>query len=262
MLMQRVYPFYLAVLFFFVILFLYTKLAGPIPFSVNSTVTNKTTTFDVSAEGSSSIKPDQATVSVGVVSSASTVKVSQDLLNSNMNKVISEIKKLGIDEKDIKTTNYNIYPEQGTDREMPLSEPAIEPAISRGTPPPLPTAKSYRGQANLEIKVKDLNNVDKVIDTATGSGANLITGVSFGNSDQTKAENQAREEAVKKAKEEAQNAAKIGGFKLGKLINYREDFFGSVYPAALDAARSSETTRVQPGESQVSLTVTLSYEIQ
>lgn len=230
---------------FFTLLFIFTKLAGPIPFSVTSVTTQKSVTFDVSGEGKVTVVPDVAVVTVGIQANGSSVKVAQDQINNVINKVSSAIKKLGIDENDIKTVGYNINPNYDF-REG--SQKII----------------GYSAGTNLSIKVKQIDNVNSVIDAATANGANQVGGISFDVNDKTKAENEAREKAVEQAKTKARQAAKIAGFKLGKIINYNENFGGFPGPLPLRAMAedvSGTPTQVEPGSSEIVITVTLSYEI-
>ncbi|MBI2020638.1 SIMPL domain-containing protein [Candidatus Daviesbacteria bacterium] len=230
----------------FTLLFVYTKLVGPIPFSVNSVTTTKSDTFNVSGEGKVTVSPDIATVSVGVRAQAQTVKAAQDQLNSSINQVIAAIKQLGIDEKDIKTTNYNINP----DYDYTTGSQRI---------------RGYTASSNVTVKVRDLDKVNNVIDVSTTNGANQIYGISFDVDDKTKAENEAREKAVADAKSKAEAAARIAGFRLGRMVNYSEGFTGGPipYPAriAVGAAEVADSTQVEPGSSEITVTVTLSYEI-
>ena len=231
---------------FFILLFSFTKIFGPIPFSVNSVTTAKSDAFNVTGEGKVSAAPDTALVMVGVSASGSTVKAAQDQLNTNINKVSEAVKKLGIEEKDIQTTNYNINPNYD-----------FREADQKIT--------GYSASTNLAIKVRIIDQANSVIDAATASGANQVGGISFDVSDRTKLENEAREKAVANAKSKAENAAKIAGFKLGRIINYSEGFGGAIpmpYRALsaekLDAAAP---TQIEPGSSEISVTVTLSFEI-
>lgn len=230
----------------FILLFLYTKLVGPIPLSINSVATQKSTTFDVTGEGKVTVKPDMASVTAGIQAQSSSVKEAQDQINSVINKVSEAVKQTGVDEKDIQTTNYSIYPtyDYGGGAQK---------------------ITGYNAGANLLIKVRNLDNVNNAIDTATKNGANQISGLSFGIDDKTKVEAEARQKAVDEAKKKAQEAAKIAGFKLGRIINYSENFQGGVRPIsfALEAAKAvGSPTQVEPGSSEVVVNVTLSYEIQ
>lgn len=231
----------LTLIVFFVLLFLYTKLAGPIPFNINSVTTSKTDSFQVTGQGKTSIKPDNATVRAGVSASGETAKAAQDKMNVNINKVIEAVKALGIAESDIKTDNYNVNPTYDYTSDGKIT--------------------GYSSNTNIEIKVKDINIVNKVVDTATVNGANIVGGAQFSNTDKTQAENDARAMAITDAKNKAQQIAKTGGFSLGRLIGYQEDSSGGgPRPTTLIAA--SEDTKIEPGTNEVDITVTLSYEVK
>src|SRR3989344_7757050 len=178
---------------FFIMLFIYTKLAGPIPFSVNSITTTKTDIFSVTGDGEVAVSPDMAVVNLGVTTSSSTAKLVQEQLNSVINKVSSAVKRLGISEKDIQPTNFSINPNydfrEGSQK-----------------------ITGYSGSTNLTIKVRELDKINSVIDTGAQNGANQIGGISFEVSDKIKAEDEARKKAVEEAKRKAQNAAKTAGF--------------------------------------------------
>jgi len=232
---------------FFALLFVYTKLVGPIPFSVSSVTTQKSTTFDVSGEGKVTAKPDVASVTAGIQVQAPSVKSAQDQINSVINKVSQAIKQTGVDSKDIQTINYSVYPTYdyggGSQR-----------------------ITGYTASTNLSIKVRNLDNVNSVIDAATNNGANQVSGVSFEIDDKTKLENEARQKAVDAAKKKAEQAAQIAGFKLGRIINYSENFQGLIRPvmqaAVVDKASGGTATDIEPGSTEVTINVTLSYEIQ
>lgn len=232
---------------FFILLFSFTKIFGPIPFSVNSVTTTKSDTFQVSGEGKVSAIPDVAIVNAGISVNGTTVKLAQDQMNTVINKVSEAIKKLGVDSKDIKTTNYNINPDYdyfGNTQRI----------------------KGYSASTNLSIKVRAVDKANDVIDQATANGANQIGGISFDIDDKTKLENEARQKAVAVAKSKAENAAKIAGFKLGRIINYSENQSGYPGPipmmARVDMKAQGSSTEVQPGSTDITVTVTLSYGIQ
>lgn len=236
------------ILIFFILLFAYTKIAGPIPFSVNSITTTKSDTFNVTGEGTVVAKPDIATLNVGISAQGATVKTAQDQINAAINKVAEAIKKLGVEQKDIQTTNYNINPNYD-----------FQGSTQRIT--------GYSASTNLSIKVRNIDLVNQVIDEATANGANQVGGVSFDVDDKTKVENEARQKAVEAAKKKAEDAAKIAGFRLGRLVNYSEGFEGGPQPIplrmAVGAAEAPKLdTAVEPGSSEIKVVVTLSYELQ
>lgn len=229
-----------AIIIFFLALFAYTKLAGPIPFSITSVTTTKTDTFSVTGEGKVSVPPDIAVISAGVQAQGATVKIAQDQLNKNMNAISTAVKAAGVDAKDIQTSGYSINPmynyNTGTQR-----------------------ITGYQASSNLTIKVRAIDSTNSVIDAATAAGANQIGGITFDVDDKTKAQNQAREKAVADAKSKAENAAKIAKFTLGRVINYSEDFSNSPRPIPMMAKAE---TSIEPGSNEIMVTVTLSYQIQ
>mgnify|MGYP003392988302 CR=1 FL=1 len=232
---------------FFVLLFSFTKIFGPIPFSVNSVVTTKSTTFDVTGEGKVSAIPDIALINVGVFSQAPTVKQAQNLLNKNINQVSDAIKNLGIDKKDIQTSNYNITPSydfSGSSQKI----------------------TGYLASSNLSIKVRQIDKANSVIDEATANGANQVGGINFDIDDKTKLEDEAREKAVAAARKKAETAAKIAGFRLGRIVNYSESQLGFLRAvpmmALADTKSQGAPTEVEPGSTDITVSITLSYEIQ
>lgn len=239
----------LSLIVFFVSLFLYTKFAGPIPFSITNVTSNKSEAFTVTGVGTVSVKPDIATVNVGVQATGTTVKEVQDNLNKNINAVSIAVKKLGVDEKDIKTSNYNMYP----DYDYTGSRQKIV---------------GYQASSNLTIKVRDIEKANSVVDAATAAGANTVGGISFDVDDKTKAEDEARKLAVADAKTKAELAAKTAGFTLGKIINYQESTGGNrIYPMyakadSLAVPGGGAPTELETGSTDIQLTVTLSYEVK
>ena len=226
-------PAILVIIFFFVALFAYVELAGPIPFSINSVTTSKSDTFNVTGEGKVSVSPDIAVVSAGITADGVTVKAAQDQINTVIKKVSDVIKSLGVDSKDIKTTNYSINPkidyQSGTQR-----------------------ITGYTANTTLTIQVKDLDKI------------NQVNGVQFDVEDRTKAENEAREKAVSDAKKKAENAAKAAGFSLGRLINYQENTGEPPIMLQRSGALTADVaeTQVEPGSTEITVSVTLSYEVR
>ena len=104
-----------AVIIFFIGLFTYTKLAGPIPFLVNNYNTNKSDLFQAEGQGSVSQVPDLVTISFGVTKSSSTVSDAQNQTNEAINSILKNLKNLGVSEKDLKTTNYSVNPNYNLD---------------------------------------------------------------------------------------------------------------------------------------------------
>jgi len=244
-------PFF-TVLFIVLGLIFYTKIFGPIPFYVNNIQTTKTNLFHAQGTGKAVAAPDTATISLGVTQDALTVADAQNKVNLTINKIIDDIKKLGIEEKNIKTQNYSVYPKYN----YTLGANKIN---------------GYTVSQNLEIKVKPIGKINQIIDAATAGGANIINQATFGFSDELKKklEDQARQEAVKDAKTKAEGLARAAGIKLGRVIDVRESTTDYIIRPMMekttpiegtDSAEPQPPTTITPGENTVSSTVDISYE--
>lgn len=241
-------PFYTA-LFIFLFLFLYIKLAGPIPFFINSVQTTKTDLFHADGTGKATAVPDTAMVELAVTKTAPTVADAQNQANTIMNNIFSSLRSLGIEDKNIKTTNYSVNPEYN---------------YNNGRQNPT----GYTVTQNLEVKVKPIDKANKAIDLATANGANVVGGLQFTLDDATvkQLQQKAREEAVANAKEKAQGLAHAAGIHLGRIVDVQENNqtpypirFGALAAGAKSA--DNQPTNVTPGENEISVTVSLSYQV-
>ena len=245
--MQQLRNNLITLVIFFLLVFLYTKIAGPIPFSVNSVTTQKTTTFDVTGEGKVQSKPNASTISAGVTAKGTTQTTAQDQMNTTINAVSSAVKALGVDSKDIQTSNYSVNPNY---------------EYQGGTQ----VANGFIASTNLTIKINDISKTNAVIDAATQAGATNVNTQGFDTSNNTASFNEARVLAIADAKKKAQAAADAAGFKLGKLVNYQENPQGTPRPIPFAAGIGGQTaqdksTNIEPGANEVVVDVTLSYEI-
>lgn len=242
--MQNVKTPLLTILFIFLGLFLYTKLVGPIPFSVNSVTTNKSDVFSVTGEGKATAIPDTAQLSLGVTKTSTTVASAQEQANTAANKIIEDLKNLGIAEKNIRTTNYSVSPNYD---------------FSRGGQ----NITGYTVTQSLEVNVTPIDTANKAIDAATAAGGNIVGGVNFTFDDETKKEleQKARVEAVKMAKEKAESLANATGIRLGRIVDVQESTGFEPRPIMMQALEAkSADTQLQPGKNSISISITLSYE--
>lgn len=221
----------------------YFRMAGALPVSV--TQTQKMSTFDVSGEGKVVVVPDEASVVMGVRKEGSSVKQVQEQVNQTMTSLTKELKALDIKAEDIRTSSYSFYPDY----------------TARGR---------YTAYAQVEVRIRDMEQVSPVLDLVGSLGLENVSGPSFGLSDELKEESvkEARAKAIEEAKEKAEELAGLSGMNLGRIVNVQE---GAYYPPqpymmrdALTMEASPEmaktSTPVDEGSSEVSVSVTLSYE--
>lgn len=240
-------PFF-TVFFILIGIFLYTRLAGPVPFSVNSIQTTKTNLFSVTGTGKATEVPDTALISLGVTKTATNILTAQEQVNTIASKLISDLKSLGIEEKNIKTTNYNVYPNYDyTSGRQNIT--------------------GYTITQNLEVKIKPIDKANKAIDITTADGANMVGGINFILNDdaQKRLEEKAREEAIKNARQKAESLARLSGIKLGRIVDVQESpIFERQIPVGMDLkapiSEEEKSTEITPGESTITTTITLFYE--
>jgi uncharacterized protein YggE len=229
-----------------VALLVVTKFSPPIP--VSSVVTQKTDLLTVSGEGKVTVVPDTGIVNLGINLMRPSVKAAQSEVNTIINKISDETQKMGVDKKDIKTSEYSIYPE-------------YDYRTGSGK------ITGYRVSAAITIKVRDLEKLNSVIDSATANGANTVSGISLTVDDDKKKDllQEAREEAIKEAKTKAESLAKAAGISLGRIVNVQESGSTSIpVPYMLKEAAAGMggglDTNVQPGSTDITSNVTLFYE--
>lgn len=239
-----------SVIIFFVLLFIFAKWGPAINFSTTTQV--KGDAFVSTGEGKASVTPDIAKISLGIQETGSSLKIVQNAVNTKSKTLTDTIKKLGIEERDIKTSSYNVYPQY----DYTSSTQKIT---------------GYQVSTNYQVTVKDFDKVNDIVVAATAAGANTIGNVSFELSDSIKTEkmNEARQEAVKVAKTKAEGLAKAAGITLGKIINVSENQSnGPVRLMAIPATgggsenESISQPDIQPGTTEINVTVSLSYEVR
>jgi uncharacterized protein YggE len=237
-----------AILFFFILLFIYTKVAGPIPFAVNSVTTQKTNLFQASGIGKVTVIPNTAAISIGVTKTAPTVSQAQDQTNTAVNNILNSIKSLGIDTKDIKTTDYSVNPQYN---------------YNAGSQ----TITGYSVTQTIQVKIQPIEKANKVVDAATANGANLVNGITFTVDDATlkQKQDEARKLAVNDAKQKAQSLAGAAGMRLGNIVDVQESSDEiAPRPVMMKAAGAAnadiQSTQLPAGETNITSNITLSYQ--
>jgi hypothetical protein len=196
-------------------------------------------------------KPDVMVLTVGVSAQRASVGEAREAAAAAQKGVIDALKKNGVAEKDIQTVQFNVSPQYDFNS-LRGGQKIIGYIVSNV----------------VRAKVRDLDKAGAAIDAATDAGGNdaVVQGVSFGIDDPTELQKQAREQAVKKAKEQAEQLADNAGAKLGKLLSISES--GGYSPVqrdlAVPSAAGADTfteTPVQGGELTVTVTVSVLYAV-
>jgi uncharacterized protein YggE len=194
-------------------------------------------------------KPDIARVTVGIETQAPSLQTAVDDNKAKMTVLLDTLKKLGLADKDIQTSNYSVYTERVT--------------------PPTPGAEVntdqmiYHVTNQVDVIVRDVNQLGDVLDKAVAAGANNIYGVNFSVEDTSKLESDARAKAVADAKSRAESLAQLNGLQLGEVLSVSEVIGGSAYPMDYGVkGLGGGGTPVQPGELEMSLSIQITYAVK
>ncbi len=212
---------------------------------LNTAATTNVVSF--TGEGKVLSKPDVAVIDLAIVTEAATSKAAQDE-NSGKSRALTDfLKKQGIEEKDIKTTAYNIFPQYNY------------PQFDR------PRITGYQVNQTIQVKVRDLTKADAVLDGVVAAGANQIHNFQLTIDDPEKLRNEAREKAIKDAKEKADKLEDQLGIRLGRIVNFSEG--GTGFPSPIIYAkelggRGGGGPSIPTGENEIAISVVVTYQIK
>ncbi len=198
----------------------------------------------VQGEGKANAAPDMVTIVLGVETRNASAAVAAADNARLMNATVAALLKAGIKQKDIQTSTYSLTTEQ--------QEPKI---VDEKPMPP-----EFVATNQVTVQMNDTGAVGKVLDAAVSAGSNSIQSVSFGLRDPKPEKDQALTLAIKDGRQKAEVAAAAAGVKLGRVLEVSAGY-GFVSPAARSAVAFDFATPIQPGEMEVSASVTLTYEI-
>ena len=214
------------------------------------------TLLTVNAEGRVTSAPDLASFNAGVVSQGKTASEALAANSADMTRVIAALKRAGIADRDIQTSNLSLNPVYAPQRTLP--DGTIDP--------PQPRIVGYQASNSVNVRQRRLAEVGKVIDTLVTAGANQVNGPSFEVERPDPVLDTARTAAMQKARARAELYARAAGLRVGRVLSISES--GGWSPpqpvmyrmAAMDAA-APPAPPVQSGELALTINVTVQYEL-
>ncbi len=226
--------------------------------------------FAVTGEGRAVAVPDIAEFTFSVITEGKNIGELQKQNTEKVNKIIEFLKQNSVEAKDIKTTAYNVSPQY----EYFSCPPVIYQEGNLQAEPrpcPAPRISGYTINQTVSVKVRDLNKTGELLAGSVDKGANSVSQLTFTVDDRSAIEQEAREEAITKAKEKALATASAGGFSLGQLLSIDEGI-PTPYPqpyysdggfgGGASAEKSYVPPVLEPGSQEIMVSVTLRYEIQ
>ena len=203
-------------------------------------------------EGEVTVTPDLAILSLGVEAQADSVAQAQSEASTAMNAIITELNTQGIENNDIQTQYFSIYPTRRWDPDTGEEE-----------------LTGYRVTNMVTVKVRDVENTGPIIDAVAAAGGNYIriNNIELTVDDPVPYQKEAREKALADAQEKAQQIADSAGLKLGTPTYVAESSsynpytteFGMGIPAPVIITESGAS--ISPGETTITVTMQVAYGI-
>ena len=203
-------------------------------------------TITVNGVGTVSITPDIARIFIGVQSEAEEAASAVADNNRQTQAVFDTLQDAGIADEDIRTTNFSVFPRQERDRDGNLK------------------SITYVVQNTVNVTVRDVDKIGQVLDAVVQAGANNISGIQFDLADRSQATTEALEAAVQDARARADILAQAAGVSLGAVQSINTFSSAPIFPVKRASAEFGVggEVPVQPGELEITMQVTVVYEIQ
>ncbi|MEQ1820540.1 MAG: SIMPL domain-containing protein [Terricaulis sp.] len=206
------------------------------------------TLLSISADGTSEARPDMATINLGVTTEGQTAAAALAENARRMTTLNAALRRAGIAERDIQTSNVSVYPQQ-------VYVEGEQPRIT-----------GYQANNSVTVKVRRIDNTGRVIDAAVGAGGNTVNGVSFSHSDPDAQLDIARRDALTEARRRADLYASALGMRVERIVTISEGGgFSPPMPVAferLQAQDAAAPTPVAPGEIETRVSVNVTYELR
>jgi len=197
--------------------------------------------------GEVKIIPDRAVIELGVQKQDPNAAAAKAATDRAARQILAALRSHGVDEKDMQTTYLSLRPESYTRKGVRISY--------------------FVAEETLTITMRDLLKMDALLDALVRAGGNRIDSISYETSDLRKYRDQARDLAVKAAREKAAALAQALGQEIGKAYSIDEivDFGFSGFTAndsrSYAGKDKAEGPSLAPGQKTISASVTVSFDL-
>jgi uncharacterized protein len=207
------------------------------------------TRLDVSATGEVTRVADVAIISAGVVSRSATATGALQDAADRMQRVLAALKRAGIDDRDIQTSNVNLNPEY----RYPENQS--------------PQLVGYTASTNVTVRFRDVRNSGKILDALVSQGANQISGPNLVVDKPEAALDEARAKAVAIGRARAELYARSLGMRVVRLVSASESGGYAPPPPPMPVAMYARgerdaSTSIQPGEQKLQVSLAMTFELQ
>jgi uncharacterized protein len=220
------------------------------------------TTISVTGEGEATAIPDIGKFSFSVMAEGADAVKAREESNTKANAIIAFLKEKGVEEKDIKTESYNLYPKYKYEQKpCPMGSYCPGEQVQDG----------FEVMQTISVKVRNIDLAGDLVAGAGDKGATNLSGLEFTIDDTSVLEDEARKEAIADAKVKAEVLAKELNVELERMVGYYEEENGGPMPyygmgGDMMVKTAMEESSVSPelpvGENTTKSRVTITYQIK
>lgn len=203
------------------------------------------TRLDVVAVGEVMRVPDIARIGAGVVTQAPTATAAIAQNARQMASMRAALKAAGIADRDVQTSTISLQPEY---RYIENQSPVLT---------------GYRASNEVNVRFRDIAETGRILDALVAQGANQINGPTLGLDKPEEAMNEARAAALTSARARAELYARQLGKRVGRILSISEagGSYAPPQPMMQAMARDAASTKIDPGEQAVSVSLSVSFEL-
>lgn len=204
------------------------------------------TRLDVVATGEVTRVPDLVRINAGVVTQAATATEAIRQNAARMASVRAALRRAGIEDRDIQTSNINLQPDYRYAENQP------------------PQLTGYRASNEVSVRFRDIANSGRILDALVAEGANQINGPMLEIERPETALDEARTRALANARARADLYARALGMRVSRILSISEAGGFQAPPPMLrmQAVSNDAATRIDPGEQTLSVSLTVSFELE
>ncbi|MFL6782203.1 MAG: SIMPL domain-containing protein [Sphingomicrobium sp.] len=205
------------------------------------------TRLEISATGEATRVPDVAVITAGVVTRATTARSALQQNAVQMERVRAALKKAGIADRDIQTSNISLNPEYRYVQDQP------------------PRLTGYSASNQLNVRFRDIAKSGDILDALVAEGANSINGPTLTIDKPEEALDEARTKALGVGRARAELYARALGMRVVRLVSVSESGGGYAPPPPMPVmmeARAQSATKIDPGEQKLSVSLGMVFELR
>ncbi|MFA5229988.1 MAG: SIMPL domain-containing protein [Candidatus Paceibacterota bacterium] len=228
--------------------------------SDNESSQGRTTTL--TAEGKVTVIPDIAKISFSIALENVSIEKLTNENNLKMQTVIDYLKSVDIKEKDIKTTNYSLYPVY--EEKCFNDHSGFRKCNSELT--------KYKLDQVIEVTIRDFAKIDTIIGKVAELGVNNVSNLAFSVEDMEKVQNEAKIQAIQKIMERANDISNATKVRFGRIINIAENYNSYAYGKQIGYDTSAyrlessiapvSPAPIEAGSKDITATVSITFEIK